>query len=197
MNQVQNMNCSPTSQSAYRPESANMPRRQAWDTADILCMGDDFTYADALKEIIYLWNEWADTVENILRGMIDQLEELDFTYDDYLTLVRQLALYPARPPLQAATDLRVDPDIYVSCVWNAWADRVEKVVNDMRRVIAHSVPLPREEQGMREGDLVDFSLDLSKQDPSPMHMAAHLRKVLGDGTVTRDDLADVMEDLRL
>ena len=160
-------------------------------------MGDDFTYADALKEILYLWNEWADTVENILRGMINQIEEVDITYDDYLILVRQLASYPARPPLLTTTDLRVNPDIYVSCVWNAWADRVEKVVNDMKRVIAHSVPLPREEQGMREGDLVDFSLDLSKQDPSPMHMAAHLRKMFKDGTVARDDLADVMEDLKL
>ena len=160
-------------------------------------MGDDFTYADALKEIIYLWNEWADTVENILRGMINQIEELDIAYDDYLTLVRQFASYPARPPLLAAPDLQVSPDIYVSTVWNAWADRVEKVVTDVRRVIAHSGPLPREEQGMREGDLVDFSLDLSKQDPSPMHMAAHLRKMLGDGTVVRDELADVMEDLRL
>ena len=160
-------------------------------------MGEDFTHADALKEIIYLWNEWADTVEDILRGMINQIEELEITYDDYLTLVRQFASYPARPPLLAATDLRVNPDVYVSTVWNAWADRVEKVVNHMQRSIAHSVPLPREEQGMLEGDLVDFSLHLSKHDLSPMHIAAHLRKLLGDGTVARDELADVMEDLRL
>ena len=160
-------------------------------------MGSDFTHVDAMNEIIYLWNEWADTVENILRGMINQIEELDIAYDDYLTLVRQLASYPARPALLATAELRVEPDVYVSCVWNAWADVIEKVVNDMRRVIDRSVPLPREEQGMREGDLVDFSLDLSNQDPSPMHMAAHLRKMLGDGTVARDDLADVMEDLKL
>ena len=160
-------------------------------------MGDDFTHADALNEIIYLWNEWADTVEDILRGMINQIEELDITYDDYLTLVRQFASYPARPPLLATADLRVNPDNYVSCVWNAWADKVENVVNVMQQSIAHGVPLPREEQGMLEGDLVDFSLDLSKHDLSPMHIAAHLRKMLGDGTVARDDLADVMEDLRL
>ena len=160
-------------------------------------MGDDFTYADALREIIYLWNEWADTAENILRGMINQMEELDITYDNYLTLVRQLASYPARPALQATTDSQIMPDVFVSGVWNAWADVVEKVVNDMKRVIAHSVPLPWDEQGMREDDLVNFSLDLSNQDPSPMHMAAHLRKMLGDGTVARDKLADVMENLRL
>lgn len=159
-------------------------------------MGDDYSYADAVKEIIFLWNEWADSVEKILLGMINQMEELDVSYDDYLNFVRQLASYPARPVLPAA-DSEDMSDKLISVVWNEWADVVERIVSDMKRAIDHSVPLPREEQMPCAGEPVDFSLDLSNQHPPPMHMAAYLRKMLRDGTVTRDGLTDFMEDLNL
>lgn len=164
-----------------------MPRRQGWNTDDILCMGDDYTFADAAKEIMFLWNEWADSVEDILRGMIDQMEECNISYHDYLSLVRQFASYPARPAFPT-----VDSDSLLSGVWNKWADAIESIHGDMKQAINHSIPLPREDQMLCAGQPIDFSLD-----PPPMYMAAHLRKMLRDGTVARDELADSMEDLSI
>lgn len=184
------------SHSSATPRSPDMPRRQGWNTDDILCMGDDYTYADAAKEIIFLWNEWADSVETILYGMVDQVEELDISYDDYCNIVRRFASYPARPVLPAADSPNMS-DSLLSGVWDEWADVVERIADDVKWAIDHSVPLPREEQMMRAGGLVNFSLDLSNQDLPPMHMAAHLRKMLRDGTVARDELTDFMESLSL
>ena len=171
----------------------DIPIRQAWNTSDILCMGDDYTYADAAKEITLLWKEWADSVELNLHGMIKQMEELNISYDDYLNLVRQLVTYPARP----AADHQILSNELLSDLWSRWADVVEKIAVDMRRAIERSVPLPREEQVLSVGEPMDFSLDLSNQEPPPMHMAAHLRKMLWDGTVAREELADYMEVLDL
>ena len=159
-------------------------------------MGDDYTFADAAKEIIYLWNEWADSVEDILRGTIDQMEECDISYHDYLSLVRQFSSYPARPALPAV-DSQDMSDSLLSGVWNKWADAIERIHGDMKQAINHSVPLPREEQMLCAGQPIEFSLALSNQDPPPMYMAAHLRNMLRDGTVARDELADSMEHLSI
>lgn len=192
MSQTQNSHSSATS------PSPNLPRRQRWNTDDILCMGDDYTYADAAKEIVWLWNEWADSAEDVLCGIIDQMEEVDVSYDDYLDFVRQLASYPARPALPAAAaDAQNTSDRPLSGVWNEWADVVERIVDEMKRAVDRSVPLPREQRTLCAGRAFDFSLDLSNQDPPPMHMAAHLREMLRDGTVSRDELAEFMEDLSL
>ena len=188
MNQTRDWHISPTL------GSRDMPRRQGWNTDDILCMGDDYTYADAAKEITFLWNEWADSVEDTLHGIIDQMEECNISYHDYLNLVGQFASYPARPALPAVDS---QDDSLLSGVWNQWADAIERIHGDMKRAISHSVPLPREEQMLCAGRPSDFGQGLSNQDPSPMHMAAHLRKMLRDGTVARDKLADSMKDLSI
>ncbi|CAF9936836.1 hypothetical protein IMSHALPRED_010920 [Imshaugia aleurites] len=173
-----------------------MLQRQWGITDDIFCMCDDNTFADATREIAPLWNEWADDVENTIHRMIDQMEELSISYDDYLTLVAHLATYPARPALPStAPQSHEDSNRRLIDAWNAWADVVESIANDMTRAIVHSVPLPREQQMLGAGGPFDFSLDLSKQDPPPMHVAAHLREMLRDGTVAREGLADLMEDL--
>lgn len=190
MGQTQNLHISAA------PQSPDMPRRQGWNADDILPMGADYTYAEAAKEIMFLWNEWADSAENILHKMIDHMEESDISYDDYLTLVRQLAAYPKRPLLPAA-NFHERPGNLLGRVWNEWADAVERLVNDMKRAIERSVPLPREEQVLCADGPIDFSLDLSNQHPPPMHMAAHLRKMLIDGTVARDELVDFIEDLNI
>ncbi len=118
------------------------------------------------------------------------MEELKISYDDYLSLVRRFAVYPARP----AADLS---DEVLDGVWNEWADVVESIVVEMRWAIAHSVRLPRDEQVVCVSECVDFSLDLSNQELTPLHMAAHLREMLRDGTVGRDELVGFMEDLRV
>ena len=89
------------SHSSATARSPDMPRRQRWNTDDILCMGDDFTHADAVKEITFLWNEWADSAENILRAMIDQMEDRAVSRDDGRTLAARVSAYPARPALPA------------------------------------------------------------------------------------------------
>ena len=159
-------------------------------------MGADYTYADALTDFTFLWNEWADSVETILHGMIDQIEALDISYDDYLTLVSQLASYPARPALPTADSQEISARL-LSGVWNEWADVVEKVVVVMKWAIDHSTPLPREEQMLWDGGPLDFNLDLSSRDLPPMRMAALLRKMLRDDTVACDELADSVENLCL
>ena len=189
MNQIRN------SHSLATPRCPDMPRRQGWNTDDILCMGNDYTYADAATEIFFLWNEWADSVETILYGLVDQIEELDVSYDDYLNLVRQFTSYPTRPLLPAADSPTIS-DSLLSGVWNEWADVVERIVDDVKGAIDRSVPLPREEQTMCAGGLVNFSPDPSNQD-LPMLVAARLRKMLRDGTVARDEMIDFMGSLSL
>lgn len=190
------MSQSQNSNNAVTAKSPDMLRRQEWNTDDILCMGNEDTYADAAKEIIPLWNEWADSVETILHGMINQMEELDISYDDYLTSVRQLASYPARPALPTA-ESQDKSDRPLNDIWNEWADIVESILEHMKRTVDQGHPLPREEQILCAGVPIEFSLDLSNQDPPPMHMAAHLRKMLQDATVARDELAGFMEILSL
>lgn len=180
MSQTHNLHASATRQ----PQ--DMPRRQGWNTNDILCMGNDYTYADAVKEIRYLWNEWANSVELILHGLIDQMERLHISYTDYLNLVRQLASYPARP----ASESQHISDSLLSGVWNEWADVVQSVYEEMERVSERSIPLPPCEEQML---YVDEYVDLSKQNlPPAMYMAAHLRKMLRERTDARDELADFM-----
>ena len=190
MSQSQNSNNAVTAQSPDRL------RRQEWNTDDILCMSNEDTCADAAKEIILLWNEWADSVETILHGMINQMEELDISYDDYLTSVRQLASYPARPALPTA-ESQDTSDTLLNDIWNEWADIVESILEHMKKTVDQGLPLPREEQMLCAGVSIDFSLDPSNQDPPPMHMAAHLRKMLQDATVTREELTGFMEILSL
>ncbi|CAD6574022.1 MAG: hypothetical protein ASARMPRED_006437 [Alectoria sarmentosa] len=173
-----------------------MLRRQGWNTNNILCMGADYTYADALKGFNFRWNEWADSVETILHGIIDQIEELDISYDDYLTLVSHLASYPARPALPAADSQEMSARL-LSGVWNEWADMVERVVVVLKWAIDHSAPLSREEQMLWDGGPLDLTLDLSSRDLPPMRMAALLRKMLKDGTVACDELAGSMKNLCL
>ena len=156
-------------------------------------MGDDYAYTDAFTKISFLWNEWADSVELILRKMIKQMEELKISYDDYLTLVRQFVTYPARP----TSGCPILADEQLNRLWNEWADVVESMVTDMKRAIEHSVPVPREEQMVSADEAMDFSLDMSKQDLPPMHMAAHLRQMLRDGTIGRKGLSDSMQDLSI
>ena len=190
MSQTQHMDISATGR------SPDMPRRQGWNTDDILCMGDDYTYADAAKEIMFLWDEWADSVEKILHGMIDQMEELDISYGDYLNFLKQLASYPTRPALPAAHSHTMS-DSFPSDVWHEWADAIESIHDDMKRAIDHSVPLPRGAQVLCAGQATDSGLHLSNQSLSPMHMAAFLRKMLQDRTVARDGLADFMLNLSI
>ncbi len=121
------------------------------------------------------------------------MEELKISYDDYLSLVRRFAVYPARP----AADSPDLSDEVLHGIWNEWADVVESIVVEMRWAIAHSVPLPRDEQVACVGKDADFSLDLSNQELTPVHMAAHLREMLRDGTVGRDELVGFMEGLRV
>ena len=190
------MSQSQNSHNSTTARSPDIPQIQWGITDDFFCMCDDNTYADATREIAPLWNEWADDVENILHRMIDQMEQLSISYDDYLTLVAHLATYPARPALPStAPQSHEDSNRRLIDAWNAWADVVESIANDMTRAIVHSVPLPREQQMLGAGGPFDFSLDLSKQDPPPMHVAAHMREMLRDGTVAREGLADLMEDL--
>ena len=184
------------SQNSHRPaasQSLEIRTRQAWETHDILRMRDEHADADAFTKISFLWNEWADSVELILRKMINQIEELKISYDDYLTLVKQFVTYPARP----TSGFPILADEQLNRLWNKWADVVESMVTDMKRAIEHSVPLPREEQMVSADEPMDFSLDMSKQDLPPMHMAAHLRQMLQDGTVGRYGLCGSMEDLSI
>lgn len=190
MSQTENPRISAISQS---PE---MPTRQVWDADNSLNIGADHTYAETAKETTVLsWNEWADSAESILHDMINHIEESDISYDAYLTLIRHLAAYPKRPVLPDV-DNQEEPDSLIGA-WSEWADAVERVVHDMKRAIEHSVPLPREEQMLCADEPIDFSLDLSNQHPPPMHMAAHLRMMLMDGTGARDGLADFIEELSI
>ena len=50
---------------------------------------------------------------------------------------------------------------------------------------------------LRAGRAPDSSLHLSNQSLSRMRMAAYLRKMLQDGTVARDGLADFMHNLSI
>lgn len=160
-------------------------------------MGDDFTHADAVKEITFLWNEWADSAENVLRAMIDQMEDRAVSHDDSRTLAARLSAYPARPALPAVGSHDVSGG-RLNGVWNAWADAVEMIGGDMKRVIDRSVPLPREEQMFRAGGgPVGFGLGLANRHPPPVHVAAHLRTALRDRTVACDGLADFMEFLNI
>ena len=180
-------------QISHPPLSRDIPRRQVWNTNNSLCIGDDDTCADAVKEITSLWNEWADSTELLLHGMINQLEELVVSYADYIYLSRRLATYPARPAAESQ-DLS---DETLSDMWNNWADAVEIIFHDLKRQVARGVPLPSKEEMQCAKERVDFRLALLSQGPPPTHTAAILRKMLRDRARAGDELADVMENLRI
>ena len=180
-------------QTSHPPRSQDTPRRQVWNTNNSLCIGDDDTCVDVVKEITFLWNEWADSTELLLHGMINQLEDLVVSYADYIYLSRRLASYPARPAAESQ-----DPsDETLSDVWNNWADAVEIIFHDLKRTVERGVPLPSKEEMLCASERVDSRLVLLSQGPPPTHMAAILRKMLRNRARARNELADAMGTLRI
>ena len=194
-------------QGSRKMNNIGLPRREGWNTTDVMACGDDYSVGDAAVVMMDLWHEYADRFEAHLIELVEESRTTEMKEDDGSMLIRKFSNYPARPVLRPGFRLITQGGL-LDRAWNQWANHVEEIFIALREGLARGMQIKEDQESFSAVDDKGPGLQgvCADMDHSPRPIASILRALLhlsgvdtgsGGSKTDLDQLADGIEKLCL
>ena len=188
-------------QGSRKMNNIGLPRREGWNTTDVMACGDDYSV------MMDLWHEYADMFEKHLIELVEESKTTEMKEDDGSMLIRKFSNYPARPVLWPGLRMVTQGNL-LDRAWNQWANHVEEIFIALREGLARGKQTEEDQESFSAIDDKAPGVQgvCADMDHSPRPIALILRALLnlsgvdagsGGSKTDLDEVADGIEKLCL